>query len=57
MLDIYSFEEVFSFNPNHSYSNAAVNQIQSNRKRLDVLFIDRLLQVLHVGDSKWFESV
>ena len=49
MLDIYDFDSVFSFDPNHSYSAATVTQIQGNRKKLGgKLFVDRLFGVLGV---------
>ena len=49
MLDIYNFDNVFSFNPNHSYAAITVTQIQGNRKKLGgKLFVDRLFGVLGV---------
>ena len=54
MLDIYNFDNVFSFNPNHSYAATTVTQIQGNRKKLGgKLFVDRLFGVLGVegGDD------
>ena len=52
MLDIYSFDDVFSFNPVHSYPAATVTLIQGNRKKLGGrLFVERLFGVLGVDGA------
>ncbi|KAI9739721.1 MAG: hypothetical protein M1834_006440 [Cirrosporium novae-zelandiae] len=46
------FEVVFCFNPNYQYDQKTIETISSNRRALEQLFFDRLLQVLGVKESR-----
>jgi len=48
MFNFRNFDEVFDFDVNISYSDATVREIESNRKKLEGIFIDRVLKLLAV---------
>lgn len=44
MFNFQNFDEVFDFDPGCSYDEYAVQDIESNRKKLEGLFVDTLLK-------------
>lgn len=44
MFTFQNFNEVFDFDPDCSYDESAVRVIESNRKKLEGLFVDTLLK-------------
>jgi hypothetical protein len=53
MFDYNNFEEVFSFNPNYSYDSSEVETIEANRRKLEGLFVDKVLRALDIKRRKF----
>jgi hypothetical protein len=48
MFNYQNFEEVFDFDPECSYDEDSVHEIETNRKSIEGLFIDRVLKLLQI---------
>ena len=48
MFNYQNFDEVFSFDPDCSYDEDAVADIEANRKYLEGLFIDKVMKLLGI---------
>ncbi|KAH8819585.1 nuclear pore complex assembly-domain-containing protein [Xylogone sp. PMI_703] len=48
MLTYQEFNEVFSFNPDCEYEKSQIHNIDAHRKKLNGLFIDRVLKLLGI---------
>jgi hypothetical protein len=53
MFDHSNFEEVFSFNPGYSYESSEVETIEANRRKLEGLFVDKVLKALDIKKRKF----
>jgi hypothetical protein len=52
MFNYQNFDEVFSFNPEYSYTAVAVETIEANRRSLEGLFVDKVLKLLDIKRRK-----
>ncbi len=52
MLNFNNFEEVFYFNPDYSYDEEMVVEIENNRKEIQGLFIDRVMKLMGIKRRK-----
>lgn len=52
MFNYQNFAEVFAFDPECSYDEDTVLQIEGNRKALEGLFIDRVMKMLGIVRRK-----
>ena len=48
MFDYRDFDEVFSFDPECSFAENAVAEIEGNRKVLEGLFVERVMKLLGI---------
>jgi hypothetical protein len=48
MFNYQNFDEVFSFDPDCSYDDETVSEIEGNRKQLDGLFIEKVMKLLGI---------
>ncbi len=48
MFNYHDFDDIFDFDSNYSYDSAVVEAIESHRKRLEGLFIDKVLKLLDI---------
>lgn len=53
MFDYNSFEDVFDFNPSYSYDSSEVETIETNRRKLEGLFVDKVLKALDIKRRKF----
>lgn len=54
MFDYNNFEDVFAFNPNYSYESSEVETIETNRRKLEGLFVDKVLKALDIKRRKFY---
>jgi hypothetical protein len=52
MFSYQNFDEVFSFDPEWSYDEDMVSEIESNRKQLEGLFIEKVMKLLGIKRRK-----
>jgi hypothetical protein len=52
MFNYQNFDEVFNFDPDISYDEDTVSEIESNRKLLEGLFIERVIKLLGIKRRK-----
>jgi hypothetical protein len=48
MFNYQNFDEVFSFDPECSYDDDTVAEIEDNRKQLEGLFIEKVMKLLGI---------
>ena len=48
MFDYHNFEDTFDFDPDYTYDDSLREQIDSNRKTIESLFVDKVLKLLGV---------
>jgi len=48
MFSYHNFDEVFSFDPECTYDEDTVAEIEDNRKRLEGLFIEKVMKLLGI---------
>jgi hypothetical protein len=48
MFSYQDFDEVFSFDPECSYDEDTVSDIEDNRKQLEGLFIEKVMKLLGI---------
>jgi hypothetical protein len=48
MFNYQNFDEVFGFDPDCSYDDDAVAEIEANRKHLEGLFIEKVMKLLGI---------
>lgn len=55
MFNYHNFDEVFGFDPECSYDEAAIHGIDEHRKALEGLFLDKVLKLLQIKrrESNW----
>ena len=53
MFDYNNFDEVFAFNPSYTYDPSEVESIDINRRRLEGLFVDKVLKALDIKRRKF----
>ncbi|OCK86188.1 hypothetical protein K432DRAFT_341784 [Lepidopterella palustris CBS 459.81] len=54
MIDITEFNQVFTIPPDHGYGERLYNEISRNRRILEKLFFDRLVEVLKVNTANLY---
>jgi hypothetical protein len=54
MFDYNNFEDVFAFNPSYSYESSEVETIETNRRKLEGLFVDKVLKALDIKRRKFY---
>lgn len=48
MFNYQNFDEIFGFDPDCSYDDDAVAEIEANRKHLEGLFIEKVMKLLGI---------
>jgi hypothetical protein len=56
MFNYQNFDEVFEFDPEISYNEDVSHSIETNRKSMEGLFIDKVLKLLGVKRRKFTPS-
>jgi len=52
MFSFTNFDDVFAFDPDCYYDEAAVREIELNRKKLEGLFVERVMKLLGIKRRK-----
>ncbi len=52
VINFNNFDEVFDFNPDYSYDEEMVLEIENNRKGIQGLFIDRIMKLMGIKRRK-----
>jgi len=53
MFDYNNFDDVFAFNLSYSYDPSEVETIEANRRKLEGLFVDKVLRALDIKRRKF----